>query len=327
MASPARKDFPFLTYLDNLVDDLRRLIRPAIDASESDAIHHARVSTRRLKASLDLLQPIVPEDCRKPMAKVLRNLRRRLGSLRDLDVMIKHVEELRGAKRHAEAQRWLSERLLSERDKLRKKTRRKLSPDRLAGKLDAWLPIREQVIECRESISSLLAQSLHLQLDAFAEQADRMAAGHQLDAVHPLRLAGKNLRYTLEMAHEHGHDLPKSIFKSFKRMQDALGLWHDFVVLAEQAMRESLDDELAQSDAATQEQALELARSFLRKSTAKLNQFRELWKQQGSGIAEAIRTSFPLTRGLSESKTDHDPAGSDGTPAPEPVAPDAISNA
>ena len=52
------------------------------------------MTTRRLKAAIDVLQPILTPDHRKPFGKVLRNLRRRLGPLRDADVMIDHLEHL-----------------------------------------------------------------------------------------------------------------------------------------------------------------------------------------------------------------------------------------
>ena len=56
-----------------------------------------------------------------------------------------------------------------------------------------------------------------------------------------MRIAGKALRYTLEMAVVEGHTLPGPVLKAFKRMQACLGLWHDYVVLTEAALRASLE--------------------------------------------------------------------------------------
>ena len=55
-----------------------------------------------------------------------------------------------------------------------------------------------------------------------------------------MRISGKSFRYTLEMAAVQGHKLPAGIMKNFKRMQEALGVWHDYVVLTERAMHVSL---------------------------------------------------------------------------------------
>src|SRR5687767_13460018 len=71
--------------LDQRVEDLRGLVRRALRSWETDAVHHARVTTRRLKAAIDLLQPLLPEEPRRAFGKALRKLRRALGPLRDLD--------------------------------------------------------------------------------------------------------------------------------------------------------------------------------------------------------------------------------------------------
>src|SRR3954470_24134003 len=86
---------PLLAYLDELVENLRRLIPSAIRGNDADAIHDARVATRRLKAALDLLETAIDQRRLRPFAKTLRKLRRRLGPLRDLDVMGDHLRELK----------------------------------------------------------------------------------------------------------------------------------------------------------------------------------------------------------------------------------------
>src|SRR5207237_1802689 len=134
-------------------------------------------------------------------------------------------------------------------------------------KLGAWWGLREEVAEAGEAVDSLLADSLHQQLDAFATQAGRLMAGDRRTAgadgeagprqdPHQLRIAGKGLRYTLEMAAAQGHKLPAAVIRHFKKMQEALGLWHDYVVLTERAMAVSLDELLPHHDAAMQQKVL-----------------------------------------------------------------------
>src|SRR4051812_36369647 len=73
MPHAKHKDDPtppaLLTYLDELVEHLRRLIPTAIRGSDADAIHDARVATRRLKAALDLLQTAIDHRRLRPFAK------------------------------------------------------------------------------------------------------------------------------------------------------------------------------------------------------------------------------------------------------------------
>jgi CHAD domain-containing protein len=312
-----RKDeFPLLTHTDDRVEDLRRLVPKAMKQWDADAIHDARVATRRLKAAIDVLQPILSSDHRKPFGKILRKLRRQLGPLRDLDVMLDHLEHL-GTSRSNDARRWVIEHLESDRDELRKRTTSKMDPPKILARLGAWWGVREELAECRDAVDVLLAESLHLQLDAFIERAgSEEVAGDP----HALRIAGKSLRYTLEMAVEEGHRLPAALMRAFKQMQDALGQWHDFVVLAERLMQVSLDEQLPHHDAAMQLGVLDLARICVSRAARQLDRFSSLWSARGGELTRAIRESFPLSRPsptasmVNESQTDRDPPGSAQTP-------------
>src|SRR4051812_26428693 len=93
LPAPAPDAYPLLQYIDELVDALRTLIPKAFKEWDIEAVHQARVSTRRLKAALDLLEPVLSAQQRKPFGQVLKKLRRQLGPLRDLDVMLDHLKD------------------------------------------------------------------------------------------------------------------------------------------------------------------------------------------------------------------------------------------
>lgn len=327
-------DFGLLCYLDELMEDLHDNVPKALKDFDEEGIHDARVATRRLKATMGLLQAVLSDHHRKSFEKVLKKLRRRLGPLRDLDVMIGHLGRIESHPAHGRAASWLKQQLETQRDTERSSAKEKSSSADTLAKLGAWWHVREEVEEAREAIDSLLAQSLHLQLDAFAERAqgvDRQihgsgdSASHQ--DPHELRIAGKLLRYTLEVAQAQGHALPASVMRHFKQMQEALGNWHDDVVLVECAMQTSMDCMLAYHDLALAENVLELSRFFLRRAGKELSNFTKLWQKRGEEVARIIREQFPLTSSVIESKTDLDRAGSDGTPAPASAPPDAASTA
>ena len=320
---PPASPSPLVLHIDRLMEQLHAQVPKALDAGEVEGIHQARVATRRLKAAMDLAKPVVGKKRRKPLARVLRKLRRRLGPLRDTDVMLEHLEEL--AAKHEPAGRWLADRLSRRREVLRGESGAKGSAADVLADLGAWYPVREQVRAGADALPALLVKSLHLQLDAFVEQADRLTAGVAGQDPHQLRIAGKALRYTLEMAVAQGHDLHGSVLKTFKRMQEMLGAWHDFVVLTDQAMRSSLDELLGHHDAARQDKVLELARVTLRRSARELEQFGALWTTKGAELAASIRATFPLSAPaaiVSEPKTDPGPADS-----PPPQAPAAAPGA
>jgi CHAD domain-containing protein len=298
------EDFPLLSYLDQLVESLRALVPKAIREQESDAIHDARVATRRLKASLDLMRPVLSKRYRQPFARTLRDLRRTLGEMRDLDVMIEHLGEFRATETTRPAIEWLIARLKICRDEAQKSAAKDASPTRVIAKLGAWWGVHAEIEEAREATDSLLAASLHLQLDAFCEQADALAgirelAGAQTHDPHALRIAGKSLRYTLEMAAVEDHPLPAGVLRKFKRVQESLGLWHDFVVLTERAMCEAVDAMLAHHNANLQRQVFALTQMTLKLSERHLANVIRLWKRHGEGLSREIRETFPLTQAVS----------------------------
>jgi CHAD domain-containing protein len=352
------ESFPLLQREDTLVDELRLNVPKALKEWDQEAIHAARVATRRLKAGLDLMKPVLSGEQTKPFGRVLRKLRRRLGPLRDLDVMIGHLEALAVRNRtQRPAIAWLLERLQKSRIEAREESKKHSSPGHVLARLGTWWGVREEVAAAREAIDSLIAEQLHLQLDSFAERADRLVAASKpveaakvdavLDDPHQLRIAGKALRYTLEMAEIEGHDLPKKIMKAFKQMQESLGLWHDYVVLSERVMQVSLEALLPHHDAPLQARMLDLAKNLLNRSTKNLTEFATLWSSRGQELSAGIRQSFPLSRPVPPPvvapgekpvaepaiapiippRTDPDPPDSAESSTPEAPAPDVASSA
>jgi CHAD domain-containing protein len=298
--------FPLLAYLDGLMEELRGRLPVALNEWDGESIHQSRVATRRMKAAIDLMKPVLGKKRRKALGKSLRKLRRRLGPLRDADVMLGHLAEFETE--HPAAARWMSERLISTRERCRKKSTKQSPVANVLDKLIAWNNVRAEMLSNREATNSLLAESLHLQLDAFAEQAGGLGAEQAARPdPHQLRIAGKALRYTLEMAVVEGHDLPESLSKSFKKMQDALGTWHDYVVLADCATEAALEEQLSYHNPELMNELLELIRAVLRISTDDLAKFKRLWTEHGDAIARAIRDAFPLTRAAGASTTVEQP--------------------
>ncbi|HLL89275.1 MAG TPA: CHAD domain-containing protein, partial [Tepidisphaeraceae bacterium] len=297
---------PLLAWMDERVNDLRDLVPRALRAWDEEAIHQARVNTRKLKAAIDLMAPVTSPDHRRAFGRVLRRLRRRLGPLRDLDVMIRHLKDLADAegRPHAAAAGWMADKLAAQREELHAAASGK-EVSAILSKIGAWWGLRQEVQDAGEAVDTLLAESVHLQLDAFAEQADRLTGvtpaqvdGEPPQDPHELRIAGKALRYTLDMAGVQGHPLPGGVGKAFKGMQEALGLWHDHVVLSESSLRLALDHLLVHHDTAMYLQVLGVAEWAAKAAASHMAQFTDLWKGQGAELAQTTRTAFPLTRPL-----------------------------
>jgi CHAD domain-containing protein len=333
---------PLVVHLDSLVSDLCQRVRPALEEFDQEAVHKARVGTRRLKAALELLSRVLDRGHRKPLARIGKKLRRRLGPLRDVDVMLHHLDEIGSAAQPAAAgAQWLRDRLLCDRDKARARSREEASPAKVIAKLGAWDAVRRDLIAAQAAVPTLLAESVHIQLDAFIDQANQLRARLEGDDAqdpvdtqhdpHQLRIAGKSLRYTLELADAQGIELPKGLLGTFKQMQESLGSWHDFVVMAERAMQASLDEDLPLHDPRKQREVLALIEYAMQQAQVELEGFSQLWDQKGQSLTESIREAFPLTRAVSpppspavtESQTDPDPAGSVTVQPPPDVSPDS----
>lgn len=312
-------EFPLLKYLDSLVENLRKLISSAVKGEDEDSVHDARVATRRLKAATNLLAPAVSSRFRRPFNRVTKSLRRQLGPLRDLDVMLEHLKEFNQPKLHP-ATEWFRQRLGDLRDGAVRSAADNAPPARMLARLGSWWGLRHEIADARDRIAELLGQSVHLQLDAFIEQADDLV-GQRGGDPHQLRIAGKSLRYTLEMARQHGVRLPASVTALFKRMQTALGLWHDYVVLTERMMRESVESDLVLHDPRLQAQILSLAQVSLRKAESQLKKMANLWQTRGQSLTQTIRQAFPLTKHPAAEIEPQAPAVAADMPlAPEPGA-------
>jgi CHAD domain-containing protein len=311
--------FPLLDHLDGLVEELRGLVAKAVSgddpegkASAVDAVHDARVAARRLAAGVELVEPVVPKKRRRPFAKIIRTLRRRLGELRDLDVMLGHLTKIKSG-RVGTAVDWLTGILREARGQAVLRAAADLPASKVLPRLGSWWGLRAEILAARDAAPSLLAEAIHLQLAAFVEQAEKMGDPHLL------RLAGKSLRYTLEMAKAQKLPLPSAVLRHFKRMQDALGLWHDDVVLAERLMAESAQRMLAHHNIELQQAVLTLAMMMTRRAQHQLARVADYWKRDGAEISRQITEAFPLTTEVVPPAPGAEPGPDLHTAPPSPV--------
>jgi CHAD domain-containing protein len=266
-------------YLDGLLEQLRTHAATAILRRDEEAVHDARVATRRLGAALKLLAPVLEPHRR--LSRTLRKLRRRLGPVRDLDVMIGHLAE-----DHPEdtcpAADWLREELEDQRRTAREELGRRAG---LLGKLQPecvpWRGLEDGRVQ------ELLREGLPPLVEHWETCARALGTEKSLDA-HELRVLGKQLRYTLELAAQAGLEVPEDLLKRFKRLQDELGLWHDGVVLCQAALAAAMDGERAYTDSRLFGQLLELGQAQWNLAQERLGRFRQLWAAVGSEVCQQI---------------------------------------
>ena len=91
MAKKEQDRFPLLDYIDEFVESLRGHVPKAMKHWESDRSINRAWRPAGSKRRWNCSSPCCATNISSPFHKVLRKLRRRLGPMRDLDVMIGHL--------------------------------------------------------------------------------------------------------------------------------------------------------------------------------------------------------------------------------------------
>lgn len=193
-------------------------------------VHFFRTSCRRLRAYAELVEGDAERVLRK-LSKRLDKARRLAGRVRDLDVLRDLLRDLQ-VETEREDRRRLARELEERRARAQRKLTRLLEEKTLAQVRRRWPKVRR-------AATTAGRQREELRERAWSKAQELTAALPQLfpsldpGNLHPLRLACKDIRYTAE------HALPtegaKRLAEKMKEVQDAIGRWHDWVVLRERA--------------------------------------------------------------------------------------------
>jgi CHAD domain-containing protein len=229
-----------------ILQRLRALARtlPAARQGDVHAIHQARVATRRLREAL----PLVVDGGRgRKLEDRVRSLTRRLGPVRELDVVVHTLDALEGAgevpRRAIDCLRAVvgEERRRLHRDMARRVAdfdmdtlRRKAvggarKHDLAIAKANAreGRPTRRGD-PARLAVADRRAGRRAVGLRAAIENA----AGIYLpDRLHEVRIAVKKLRYAMEVARDLRGSRAQVRVRTLKRAQESLGRMHDLEVL------------------------------------------------------------------------------------------------
>ena len=229
----------------------QRLVRftrvlPGVEHGDVRSLHRARVATRRLRELLPVLQ--LDAEVSSKLGRRLRKVTRRLGSVRELDVLLLVIDELTASQpQHRDALRRVQVVVAKSRDEARKRLLAHLPANelwRLARKLErvaGRLKRDEQDRSERKKDvrrNPLRAKTPAWAIDArIAHRASRVAAalrdaGHIYvpERLHVVRIATKKLRYALELAPTTNTDRAQAL-RTLKRLQELLGRMHDLQVL------------------------------------------------------------------------------------------------
>jgi CHAD domain-containing protein len=206
---------------------------PGARKGEVQAVHQARVATRRIREALPL---VARGRTGKSLKKSVRKLTRALGPVRELDVALMNLDQLRNSGEVSEAAiARLRQLVTEERQRLGAEMVRLISHYNLpkfqkkAVEAAARGPEASGARDPRRIAAALgraarRAEGLHAAIDN--------AAGIYLpDRLHRVRITVKKLRYALEIAQDLSGSRATARVRTLKRVQDLLGRMHDLEML------------------------------------------------------------------------------------------------
>ena len=214
----------------------------AVLAGDSpEAIHDMRVASRRLQEVLRLVFPEGPAFAR--IIRAVRCARRAQSAVRDLDVMTERLRKMEQTA-HGDALaalRWALKALIARRRRRHRKLTDALKAQDLGGLRSDLEGLIAQCAPASQPQGAITragtAQRLRAQIgdreDAFRKAVVQARAGGTPDDLHAARVAGKRLRYLLEIADAFGVVSFKRRIARMRAIQQALGHWHDLEVLGE----------------------------------------------------------------------------------------------
>lgn len=188
-------------------------------------VHGFRTGARRVQVLLLELAPN-PHSKQKKLLKVLGRIRKRAGKLRDLDVQL---AALRSFKSPADPRRktQLTNQLIELRNRQEKKLRKMLDKNTVSD-------LRRQIKRAAKSFNPeksrdplLVARKILVSMDG--------AGGINPALLHQYRIRTKRARYAAEFANPSTES--QQFIEAIKAVQDALGNWHDWLTLTENAKK------------------------------------------------------------------------------------------
>jgi len=209
----------------------RDLLKVSV-SQQADTVHRFRTTTRRLQT---LLEALIPKRDRnqKKLLKMLDPIRRRAGKVRDLDVQLGALRSLKTPqqpRRKTQLMHVLIELRAKHEDKLSKMLTK-----------ESIREIRKRLRKASKEVDAKGSRDpLAVAREMLAEVEDppgtrTSAKPLTEDVLHQYRTVVKRARYAAEFA-------PKSAESSqfiaeLKRLQDAIGNWHDWLTLTHTATR------------------------------------------------------------------------------------------
>jgi CHAD domain-containing protein len=227
-------DRPLLDLVERRLSVVQKLVPAVLVGEEADDVHDLRVATRRLQQCLAALFPEPRPEQLRAIRRRLRKLRRALGEWRNGDVLLETVARKQRRAR-SEARRrllgLLSADLAERRRRDMRRARRAILRLELGTLGDDVAALLRELPTNGSTPRARLEASFGEGWRQWHDAREHGAETRALADVHALRIAGKRLRYRIELVNELGGSEWKPVLVWLKGLQERLGDWHDRQVL------------------------------------------------------------------------------------------------
>jgi CHAD domain-containing protein len=289
-----RQPHKLVEIITSQLEALRAYHRAVLDTDTVEAVHKMRVTTRRLQASLDLLEREMK--VRKLKGR-LRAWRRKLSSVRNYDVFLELIEKETPSRGRARREQLelvkaiLKERRLQRAAKVKTflqgininaialalglstpATSEPPDPTRVVDDMRDEAPAVETAAETmvidERSVAGYAAERLDQRLAEFQALAAQSHPTNNPAELHQLRIAAKRVRYLLEVVSEMGYGDASRALAWLRTLQDRIGDWHDLEALEEEIIAIVSSPEFMKQHLAESGQMLQAAAHLQKKKEA-----------------------------------------------------------
>ncbi len=278
-------------------DEILSFRETALDPNRTEGIHAMRVAIRRLRSLIDDLKGIGPGLDSRSFAQKLKKLGNSLGAVRDADVGIQSLRKFREKTDDTEVVIGINafiDRLCEERQQSFLKLEPDLSAEKMEklqrrsdgyiGKIDASKSFNSDRVD--EVGNKIIAR----RVDEFLKLAPALYHPFQVRRLHKMRIAGKQLRYTVETFTDQTDESWSGRAAEIAKMQGYLGDLHDSDIWIDQLGSTLKQDFKIRADESERIAWAWLLSRFVRQRTSDYRSALGLWTSwERSGFLDSIR--------------------------------------
>jgi CHAD domain-containing protein len=204
----------------------------ALAFTDPEGVHQMRVSSRKVRSALEASRDILERKRVRKIRKGARRLTRALGGVRDGDVLLAELDELRGRngeENHPGIAR-LTVRLTQERDAAREHLVTVLNDLAVSGFPEASVAAFNGSVSKGKKPRIRPKDARGMVTDPvldFVKETRTISTEDEVEALHQIRITTKRLRYTLQFVEKPLAPGSTAIISKLTALQDQLGEIHN----------------------------------------------------------------------------------------------------